>query len=377
MTTPRITKKELYEDLQRRPHIRRYREGDYTPGPWATAKPGSQDWASWGIKAKPSKRGLTLMDIEAVSNTPAPDVAPPVMVTRGGAWRREAPPRQWEVNHKYLVWTDSIASLYEEGSSRQWSATKDIPWEKLTPLPDEVERAFCQVITHLASVEYTANDSIAPWAAKINTTYHEVKFFLYQQMFDEARHSEVFRKRALAGGGGLGVANAYVPGQPLSGQANPVRQALNTDYNALSYYMHFLSEGIFLDNFRFGEYLAQTEVDKTIFQRVMQDEARHVSYGVTRLKYYLEHHPDRERAIEEMHALMDELEALKQNVDMLNPQLLEPFAVLAGGGVDKMDKGMDVYRQVWAKVVEEYLRRCDIAGISRRGRTLMFEEAPF
>ncbi|MCI0769007.1 MAG: ferritin-like domain-containing protein [Chloroflexi bacterium] len=373
----RQSKSELYEELKGRPHIRRYREGDYRPGAWFDADPGTEDWGTWGTRAKPSKRGLTLMDINAADGVPVPDVGPPVMVTRGGAWRSDAPPRQWEVNDKYLIWSDNVVSLYEEGASRQWSATRDIPWESLTPLPPELERAYCQFMTHLASVEYTANDSLAPWAARINTTFHEVKFFLYQQMVDEARHSEVFRKRALAGGGGLGVSNAYIPGLPLSGQANPFRQKLNDDFNALSYFIQFLSEGIFLDNFRFCEFLAQTDVDRIIFGRVMQDEARHVSYGVMRLKYYLEHAPDRQAALDEMHAIADEAEILKQSVDMVNPQILEPLAIMAGGGVDRMEQGMDVYRQVWTKVVEEYLRRCDVAGFPRRDRTYLFHEPPF
>ena len=48
-----------------------------------------------------------------------------------------------------------------------------------------------------------ASDFPAKWLWQMNQHFHEVKMFLCTQAMDEARHLEVFRKRALANGGGL------------------------------------------------------------------------------------------------------------------------------------------------------------------------------
>jgi hypothetical protein len=42
--------------------------------------------------------------------------------------------------------------------------------------------------------------------------------------------------------------------------------------------------------------------------------------------------------------------------------LVEPVAILLGGGLDKIDKGMEGRRRLWKMSVEEYLQRCDRAG---------------
>ena len=93
--------------------------------------------------------------------------------------------------------------LYEEAIQRQWSSATDIPWETIEPLPDDIERAMCQMCTFLTEVEFIAGDAPGQWMPKINSEYHEVKLFLLTQINDEARHLDVFRKRALANGGGL------------------------------------------------------------------------------------------------------------------------------------------------------------------------------
>ena len=48
-----------------------------------------------------------------------------------------------------------------------------------------------------------AADLPAKWMWRMNHDFLEAKMFLCTQIMDEARHSEVFRKRALANGGGL------------------------------------------------------------------------------------------------------------------------------------------------------------------------------
>ena len=32
-------------------------------------------------------------------------------------------------NEKYQAWAENVVPLYEEAVARQWSATRDIPWD--------------------------------------------------------------------------------------------------------------------------------------------------------------------------------------------------------------------------------------------------------
>ena len=56
---------------------------------------------------------------------------------------------------------------------------------------------------------------------------------------------------------------------------------------------------------------------------------------------------------------------------------LADVAVLAGGGIKHIDKGMDAVKLVWRRILEEYLNRCDAAGLDRRSRSLFPAEAPY
>src|SRR3990170_3286823 len=244
-----------------------------------------------------------------------------------------------------------------------------IPWDGLKTLPDDVERAVCQIATLLTEVEMIASDFPAKWLWQMNQHFHEVKMFLCTQAMDEARHLEVFRKRALANGGGLM--------RCLAGTEVFLRTILHAPtYIQGSFLMHVLGEGLVLDIFRGGEFLAQNKAEKEIYLLCMQDEARHVSYGTMHLKYFLEHNPDRENALAEMHMLAD-LAEMGIPGFLTNPFIVEPLAVLMGGGVKHIDRGMDAVRLVWGRMREEYLNRCELGGMARRSRTRIPADPPY
>ncbi|KAA0230892.1 ferritin-like domain-containing protein [bacterium] len=281
-------------------YIERVKQGRYHLE-WLTDKR-----PQWGVKAerRDSRRGLTLMDINREFAGDAED-APEgrSMAARGSTLDIDTtyPDMGYIYNNKYQVWSDNVVPLYEEAVQRQWSATRDIPWETLQPLPDDLERAQCQISTFLTEVEMIASDFPAKWLWRMNQHFHEVKMFLCTQAMDEARHLEVFRKRALANGGGLLRCRADTE----MGLASIL---LAPTYIQGSFLMHVGGEGLVLDIFRAGEFLAQNKCEKEIYRLCMQDEARHVSYGTMHLKYFLEHHPDRAEAEEELHVVADAFE---------------------------------------------------------------------
>ena len=318
--------------------------------------------SEWGVKATPSRIGLTLRDISIGSYGEVPEHAPRrTMAPRGSDIDPNVPDMGYTINDKSEVWSDNVLSLYEEAVSRQWSATRDIPWSELPELDPDLEHAMCQLCTVLSEVEMVAADFPAKWLWKINHDFIEAKMFLCTQVMDEARHTEVFRKRALANGGGLGKSKAVVE--------EFLKLVLDAEsYDEGSALMHLLGEGIVLSLFRAGEFLAPSQVEKRIFRLCMQDEARHVAYGTMHLRYRLQRDPS---LAEDFHGYLDKGENI---IGMLftTPEVVEPTTILAAGGVAQAEElAMSAANVVRGNVIHEYLERCEHAGMPRWDRVTL------
>lgn len=328
----------------------------------------SLEWMNrddWGRRAKPSSRGLTYTDInKGFPGSEVPERADWLNFAPRGSIR-EPYKHEMAIIDDYTVcdkgglWADNVITLYEEAVARQWSATRDIKWDELEKMPEDLEKAMCQLSTFLTAVEFVAGDFPAKWIHQIPQDFLEVKSFLATQIMDEARHQEVFRKRAIAGGGLLHAA----PGFDWA-----LKAILEAPTHTMgTFLLNLLGEGLVLSVFRSGEMIAKTQVDKEIFRRCLQDEARHVSYGVMEFKYYLDNHPNREQAIEDMHRFADVGEQVILTA-FTEATVVEPIAILLAGGVKNIDQGMEGLGLVWTSFIEEYLQRCERAGFPRRER---------
>lgn len=313
----------------------------------------------WGIRAKPGKRGLTLDEIEIGPYGDVPEhTENRTLRPRGAFPRPEAPRMPATYPNRSDVYSENARLLYEEAVQRQWSSATDIPWETIEPLPDDIERAMCQLCTVLTEVEFIAGDTPGQWLPRINSEHHEVKLFLLTQIMDEARHLDVFRKRALANGGGL---LSSTPGDAL----RVIIEA--KDFTEMSAMMHIFAEGFVQSMFRMGEYIGQNEAEKRIFRLCGQDESRHLGFGVMHLKHVLETEPWRR---EEIHHYLDKCEEALTAGSSVETEagsyLIESLAVLMGGGVKNFDKGMEMAMAVQRKRVNEYVQRLTVAGLGDR-----------
>ncbi|MEZ5171014.1 MAG: ferritin-like domain-containing protein [Acidimicrobiia bacterium] len=307
----------------------------------------------------PSRIGLTMRDIAVGQYGDIPETAPMrTMAPRGSERDADLPDMGYTINTKDEVWAENVMDLYEEGVSRQWSATRDIPWSEIPDLDPDIEHAMCQFSTFLSEVEMIASDFPAKWMWQINHDFVETKMFLASQIMDEARHTEVFRKRALAKGGGLGRAKTtteYFLKLVLDAQ----------NYQEGSALMHLLGEGMVLSVFRAGELISPSPVEKKIFRLCMQDEARHVAYGTMHLRHVLEQDPDK---AEEFHEYLDAGEEIIAALFTV-PEVVEPLTVIIAGGADAAaDVGDEASNMLQGRVITEYLQRCDRAGLDRRSR---------
>ena len=196
------------------------------------------------------------------------------------------------------IWLRNGADLYEEAVTRQWSSATDIPWHSITDLPDEIERAECQFATFLTEVEFVAGDVPGKWIGNITPDYYEPRLFLQSQVMDEARHLDVFRKRALVNGGGL---------MRRAGSLQVVGANIDSsrDFTEMSARLHITGEGSVLTLFRTGELMAYNDAEKHIYRLCAQDESRHVAFGVMHLQYLGSIDTDRR---EEIQSYLDEAE---------------------------------------------------------------------
>jgi hypothetical protein len=328
----------------------------------------------WGVRAQPGRRGLTVDDINIGSYGEPPDDSVTWTPRPRGAASREGTPRvNYYIRNKADTWSQNASMLYEEAVQRQWSSATDIPWETLEPLPDRVERAMCQFCTFLTEVEFIAGDVPSSWIPKISNEHYETKLFLCSQVVDEARHLDVFRKRALANGGGLLIA---------SGNAG-LRFVMDAkDFTEMSSILHVQGEGLVQSVFRMGEYIATNEAEKRIFRLAAQDESRHVAFGVMHLKYILQTEPWRR---EEIHSYLDYAEPAIQGgsaggVAGGSPHFGQSLGVLFSYKLGSEDEGVNMTMAAFRRQMHEYMHRLEVAGLGERkdrvgpGFRMMLEE---
>jgi hypothetical protein len=282
---------------------------------------------------------------------------------RGSAPRPDAQNIAYHWMNKSESWSDSAMMLYEEAVQRQWSSATDIPWAELPDLPEEMELAMSQLCTFLTQVEFIAGDVPGKFAPAISAEYFEVGLFLATQIMDEARHLDVFRKRALANGIGLL-------------QAGPGAVGLLTaqSFIDMTASLHLVGEGFVQSLFRMGELIAHSEVDKRIFRLAAQDESRHVAFGVMHMKHFLETEPERR---EEVHTYLDRMEGqvgVTPNQAGLTGggDTTEALAILLGGGKSEaqLNDGYQKLLAVRRRQFNEYMHRLDVVGLGDRGERL-------
>jgi len=330
------------------------------------AEPLNLDWldrqGEWGSDANPGKQGLTLDDIQIGTYGEVPDESDNMTGRPRGAMARAEAYRigGYSVRSKQEIWLDNASFLYEEALQRQWSSATDVPWDSIEPLPDDIEQAECELATFLTEVEFVAGDVPSRWVAQMTPDYFEPRNVLLAQVMDEARHMDVFRKRALANGGGLMSATGGTAG--VVGSID-----LSRDFTEMSSRLHISGEGAVLTIFRMGELMAYNEAEKAMYRLCAQDEARHVAFGVMHMRYMAETAPERR---EEIECYLDEAErqilAGSQNPAGAQTESSESLAILLGGGIDQYDTGIRKLMAIRRRQLTEYQKRVRSSGFGER-----------
>jgi TusA-related sulfurtransferase len=275
---------------------------------------------------------------------------------RGASVEEGSPEFSFDVVERSRAWSSGAAEFYEQATAGHWDGSRDIPWSDLRPLDEDLERAICQLMTFLAENEYSALYVPAKWIARIHPHFAETVLFLATQVRDEARHIEVFVKRALSNGGGLQFSSA-------STQASLKTLLDQEDFVQASFMLSVLGEGTFLDLLRYIETYAPDPVTREIARRTRIDETRHVHFALDHIRSVLRADTSVKAGL--YRAITNRASVLS-GMKGLNPLVEESLVILAAGGLssENLPSGTKARLQLYETMHANRVRRLTSIGFT-------------
>ena len=299
---------------------------------------------------------LTASDVLEVA--PLPSAADPFtgFAPRGARVEPGGPGYPFTLNEREHVAPQEVAKLYDQAVTSQWDATCDIPWDKVKPLSFPLAHAVAQIMTFLAENELSALYVPARFIPRIHPAYAEVAMFLASQLADEARHIDVFLKRARLCGVGLGTSSVTTSRSLLSLMETE-------DFTEMAFLLSVLGEGTFLDLLSFIERHAPDEPTAELTRRAKTDESRHVHFGLAHVRYGLANDPNLYGRLEE--AVRRRAAALHGVAGVPAP-VQDALTILAAGSAEPeaVARGHEAFRELLDTMHASRMRRLQHAGFT-------------
>lgn len=255
---------------------------------------------------------------EAVSDHPP---AAWGLAARGARIEAGGPEFFFGLSSKEQVWADGLPRLYAQAAAAQWNPATAINWNEPFELAPEIESAVVQVMTYLIENENAALLVPARFIAQVHPHFREVMQLLAIQVADEARHVEVFTRRALLRGGQLGLST-------VGGQASLKTLLDEPDFTLASFLLSVLGEGTFLNLLWFLQQHGPDPVTRRVAQLAAQDEARHVAFGMGHLQYQISKDAG---TLDRLAAAVDRRHQALAQTAGLNEEVFDALILLAAG----------------------------------------------
>lgn len=271
------------------------------------------------------------------------------LAARGALIERGGPDAPFDIAHRDLVWAEIAPALYANAASAQWNPETAVDWNAEFSLAPEVERAVVQVMTYLIENEQAALVVPARLLGRIHPHFREVLQLLAVQAADEARHMEVFTRRALLRGGELGTSS-------VSGRQSLATLLTEADFSLASFLLSVLGEGSFLNLLEFLDLHAPDPVTRQVTRLARRDEARHVAFGVAHLK----HQGDLDPTLRvKLRAAVERRYQSLVDTAGLNQDVFDSLVILAAGHwtPDAVGRGYDKVLALQAAMDEGRQRR--------------------
>lgn len=245
------------------------------------------------------------------------------LAARGAVVEAGGPEFYFRLDSRAEVWADSAPRLYQQALAAQWNPATAVDWDTPFDLPPEVESAVVQVMTYLVENETAALLVPAKFLSQIHPHFREVMQLLAIQVADEARHVEVFTRRAtLRRKEALGLST-------VGGQQSLKTLFDEPDFTLASFLLSVLGEGAFLNLLWFLERHAPDPLTRQVARLAAQDEARHVAFGMGHLQYAVALDPGLRSRLAA--AAVRRHDALSQTAG-LNEEVFDALVILAAGG---------------------------------------------
>lgn len=253
-----------------------------------------------------------------------------------------------------LVWADIAPTLYARAAAAQWDPATAIDWTPKADVPDEIEDAVVQVMTYLVENEQAALMIPARLLGSLHPQYREVMQLLAAQVADEARHVEIFTRRALLTRREMGRSG-------VEGRTSLQSLLDEPDFTLASFLLSVLGEGTFVDLLSFLHEHAPDPVTAQVTRLAARDEARHVAFGVAHTSHIAHVDPafrGRLRgAVERRH------DALRGTAG-LSSAVYDSLVLLAAGAWEPaaIRRGWQAVQRLQARMDEGRRRRLGIIG---------------
>lgn len=290
---------------------------------WCRARgyPLARDGVAWMIERGTADRWR---GAERAGTVDAAVDHPPArwgLAARGALVEAGAPDVALTLVDKDAVWADEAARLYAQAAAAQWDPATAIPWDAPADHPSEIEDAVVQVMTYLIENETAALLVPTRFLGRLHPHFREVMQLLAIQIADEARHIEVFTRRARLRRDVLGLSTA-------GGQASLATLLVEPDFAIASFLLSVLGEGSFLSLLWFVREHAPDPCTRAVATLAAQDEARHVAFGLA----HLARHADRDPSLRDrLAAAIERRHAALAHTAGLNAEVFDALVLLAAG----------------------------------------------
>ena len=271
------------------------------------------------------------------------------LAARGSTVEAGTPAFDFSLVNKDEVWADEAARLYKMALSAQWDPETAIDWSAPIDHPPEIEDAVVQVMTYLIENETAALLVPARFLGRIHPHFREIMQLLAIQTADEARHIEVFNRRALLNRNELGLST-------VGGQASLKTLLDEPDFALATFLLSVLGEGSFLSLLWFLRDHAPDPVTRQVAKLTAQDEARHVAFGLAHLQRHGEKQPN---FIENLKMVIERRHDTLAHTSGLNEEVFDALVLLAAGSWDPaaIVKGWTAVEELKVEMHEGRIRR--------------------
>ena len=211
-------------------------------------------------------------------------------------------------------------------------------------------------MTYIAQNEYAALYVPSRFLHHVNPQFTEVLLWLSSHIYDEARHVEVFTKRAVAGG-----ARSYA----LASTELSLRTLLDeTDFSNAALLLNVLGEGTFLDLLRFVEHHAPDAATATAARLAHRDERRHVHFGIAHIHRRINLNPDEAVSLA---GAVETRAAKLTSLTGLSPILTEALTVMTAQSLGAGDIGeaATAVQHLMNTMERNRIRRLQAAGFDK------------